>query len=123
MINLKNKFIKFLSAGVINSLASYLLYLLLVLFLSYQISYAMAFIFGIVLSFVLNTKYVFKVDQTIKKFMLFPLVYFVQYILGALMLNFLIELIGINKFFAPLVIAVFLLPVSYILSKLILTNN
>ena len=123
MINLKNKFIKFLSAGVINSLASYLLYLLLVLFLNYQIAYAMAFIFGIVLSFVLNTKYVFEVDQTIKKFLSFPLVYLVQYILGAIMLNFLIELIGINKFFAPLVIAVFLLPVSYILSKKILNNT
>ena len=123
LLNLKNKFIKFLSAGVINSVASYLVYLLLVLFLNYQASYATAFVFGIVLSFILNTKYVFEVDQTIKKFVLFPLVYLVQYILGAIMLNFLIELIGVNKFFAPLVIAVFLLPVSYILSKKILINN
>ena len=78
LLNLKNKFIKFLSAGVINSVASYLVYLLLVLFLNYQASYAMAFVFGIALSFVLNTKFVFEVDQTIKKFVLFPLVYFVQ---------------------------------------------
>lgn len=123
LLNLKNKFIKFLSAGVINSVASYLVYLLLVLFLNYQASYATAFVFGIVLSFILNTKYVFEVDQTIKKFVVFPLVYLVQYILGAFMLNFLIELIGISKFFAPLIVAVFLLPVNYILSKKILTNN
>jgi len=121
-LNLNNEFIKFLSAGVINTVASYLVYISLVLFLSYQVSYAMAFVFGIVLSFVLNTKYVFEVDQTIKKFVLFPLVYFAQYILGAIMMDFLIELIGIDKFFAPLVVVIVLFPVSYILSKLILSN-
>jgi putative flippase GtrA len=122
-MNLKNKFFRFLSAGVINSVATYLVYTLLVLFLSYQASYAVAFAFGIVLSFVLNTKYVFEVVQTKKKFVLFPLVYFVQYLLGAILLNFLIEIIGINKFFAPLFIAVCLLPVSYLLSKKILNNT
>lgn len=119
-MNLKNRFIKFIGAGVINTVASYLLYVVLVLFLSYQISYAIAFVFGIILSFVLNTKYVFEVEQNIKKFVLFPLVYLVQYLLGAFMMTFIVEAIGINKFFAPLVVTVCLLPISYLLSKKIL---
>jgi len=119
-MNLKNKFIKFLGAGVINTIASYVVYVLLVLFLSYQISYAIAFLFGILLSFVLNTKYVFEVEQTIKKFVLFPLVYLVQYLLGAFMMNIIVEIIGVNKIFAPIVVSVCLLPVSYVLSKKIL---
>ena len=122
-MNLKNKFLKFIGAGVINTIASYLVYLLLVLFLNYQVSYAIAFVFGIILSFVLNTKYVFEVEQTFKKFVLFPLVYLVQYLLGAYMMSFIIEIIGINKMFAPLIVTVCLLPVSYLLSKKILVRN
>ncbi len=122
-MNLKNKFIKFIGAGVINTVASYLLYVILVLFLNYQISYAIAFVFGIILSFVLNTKYVFEVEQTFKKFILFPLVYIVQYLLGAIMMNIIVEMIGVNKFFAPLVVTICLLPVSYLLSKKILQNK
>lgn len=122
-MNLKNKFLKFIGAGVINTIASYLVYLLLVLFLNYQISYAVAFVFGIVLSFALNTKYVFEVEQTFKKFILFPLVYLVQYLFGAFMMNFIIEILVINKIFAPLIVTVCLLPVSYLLSKKILIRN
>jgi putative flippase GtrA len=122
-MNLKNKFIKFIGAGLINTLLSYLLYAFLVLFLNYQISYAVAFVFGIGLSYILNTKYVFEVEQTFKKFILFPLVYLLQYLLGAFMMNFVIELVGINKFIAPLVVTVCLLPVSYLLSKKILVRS
>ena len=122
-MNLKNRFLKFIGAGVINTIASYLVYLLLVLFLNYQISYAIAFVFGIILSFILNTKYVFEVKQTLNKFVLFPFVYLVQYLLGAFMMNYIIEIIEVNKFLAPLVVTVCLLPVSYLLSKKILVRN
>lgn len=122
-MNLKNKFIKFIGAGVINTVVSYLLYVILVLFINYQISYAISFIFGIILSFILNTKYVFEVEQTIKKFVLFPLVYLVQYLLGAFMMNIIVEIIGVNKFFAPIIVSLCLIPVSYLLSKKILVRN
>ena len=90
-MNLKNKFLKFIGAGVLNTITSYLLYVILVLFSSYQVSYAISFVFGIILSFILNTKYVFEVEQTIKKFVLFPLVYLIQYLLGAFMMNFILK--------------------------------
>ncbi len=122
-MNLKNRFLKFIGAGVINTIASYLLYVIVVLFLSYQVSYAISFVFGIILSFILNTKYVFEVKQTLKKFVLFPFVYLVQYLLGAFMMNYIIEIIEVNKFLAPLVVTVCLLPVSYLLSKKILVRN
>lgn len=119
-MNLKNKFIKFIGVGVINTIASYLVYVLFALFLDYQIAYAIAFVFGIILSFILNTKYVFEVQQTIKKFLLFPLVYLIQYLLGAFMMNLIIETFEFNKFFAPLIVTICLIPVSYLLSKKIL---
>lgn len=122
-MNLKNKFVKFIGAGVINTLASYLLYVLFALFLNYQVAYAIAFIFGIVLSFVLNARYVFQVQQTMKKFFLFPLVYLVQYLLGAGMMSLIVEVFKIDKFLAPLIVTISLIPVSYMLTKKILQGN
>lgn len=119
-MNLKNKFIKFLGAGVLNTVLSYFLYAALVLFLSYQVSYALSFIFGILVSFVLNTKYVFETKQTMKKFTLFPLVYVMQYLCGALLMELIVDVFGITKFIAPLIVTICLLPISYILSKKIL---
>ncbi|MDX9960834.1 MAG: GtrA family protein [Aliarcobacter sp.] len=122
-MNLKNKFIKFIGVGVINTIASYLAYILFALFLDYQIAYAIAFVFGIILSFVLNTKYVFEVQQTIKKFLLFPLVYLIQYLLGAGMMSLIVEIFEINKFIAPLIVTMCLIPVSYLMSKKILEKS
>ncbi len=122
-MNLKNKFIKFIGAGVLNTIVSYLVYVVLALFLNYQISYAIAFVFGIVLSFVLNTKYVFEVQQTMRKFILFPLVYLIQYLLGAGMMSLIVEVFKIDKFLAPLIVTMCLIPVSYLLSKKILEKS
>lgn len=120
---LKNKLLKFIGVGGINTIVSYLLYALLALFLNYQIAYALAFVFGIVLSFFLSTRYVFAVEKTLKKFILFPLVYLVQYILGAGLLELIVSVFHIDKFLAPLFVTASLIPVSYILSKKILADS
>jgi len=119
-MNQKNKFLKFTGVGIINTMASYAVYLFLIFFFSYQISYIVAFVSGVALSFVLNSKYVFEVQQTLRKFTLFPLVYLVQYLLGALLMDVIIEVLGVSKFFAPLFVIICLTPVSYLLSKKIL---
>lgn len=120
---LKNKFIKFVGVGAINTISSYLIYAILALFLSYQVAYAIAFVFGIILSFVLNAKYVFEVQQTLKKFVLFPLVYLLQYCLGAGLMELIVGMLEIDKFLAPLIVTTFLIPVSYVFSKKILTDE
>ena len=101
-------------------MASYSVYLFLIFFFSYQISYVVAFVLGVALSFVLNSKYVFEVQQTVTKFALFPLVYLVQYLFGALLMGVIIEVLGVNKLIAPLFVIVCVMPISYLLSKKIL---
>jgi len=119
-MNLKNKFLKFSGVGIITTLASYSLYLFLIVFFNYQIAYVVAFVSGIAFSFVLNSTYVFKVQQTVRKFILFPLVYLVQYLLGAMLMGVVIEVLGVSNLIAPLFVIFCLMPVSYLLSKKIL---
>lgn len=120
---MQNKFVKFIGVGGINTILSYAAYIFLALFLNYQLSYALAYLLGIAFSFVLNARYVFETEQTMKKFALFPFVYVVQYLAGALMMNFSIERLGIDIFAAPLIVAVALIPLSYFLSKKILVGS
>lgn len=117
---LQNRFLKFIGIGGLNTILSYVIYLLLLIFLNYQVSYAIAFALGILLSFWLNTQYVFQSKRTMKKFTLFPLVYLVQYIAGALLLGVLVEYLNIDKIFGPIIVTVILLPMTYLMSRKIL---
>lgn len=110
----------FLAGGLLNTLLTYGIYLLLNLYINYQKSYAIAYITGIVFSYLFNAQIVFNVKKSWKGLMAYPLVYLLQYIVAALMLNLMIEKLGVPKDIAPLLIIVLLLPVTYLLSKTIL---
>lgn len=115
--------IKFVGVGAINTGLTYLLYLGLMLFVSYQIAYAIAFVAGILIAYVLNTRYVFKVNQSVKKLLLFPLVYLIQYVCGAAMMHVWVAKLSINASVAPLLTTVTLLPLTYALTKIILKDR
>lgn len=120
---LRNKFLKFIGAGGVNTLLSYLMYVLLLQYFDYQISYALAFLFGIFLAFWLNTQYVFQSKRTVKKFVIFPLVYVIQYVAGALLLGIVVEYLAIDKTCGPIIVTVILLPITYLMSKKVLISR
>jgi putative flippase GtrA len=112
--------IYFVLSGGLNTLATYLLYLLLLNFLHYQIAYATSFIAGILLSYVLSTRFVFRTTHSWVKFSLFPLVYLISYAAGAAVLALSVNRLGIDQRIAPLVSACVTLPLSFVLSRLVL---
>jgi putative flippase GtrA len=114
------RWVSFLVGGCLNTLLTYGIYLLLNMYMSYQKSYVIAYISGIVFSYLFNAQVVFNVKKSWKGLMAYPLVYLFQYVLGALMLSFMVEKLSIPKEIAPLLIIVLLLPVTYLLSKTIL---
>lgn len=117
---INHPFIRFIGMGGLNTLATYLLYFSLVLFFNYQIAYTISYIFGIFFAYWLNLKIVFQTKSTKKKLFLFPFVYLFQYLFGLLIMYVLIEMLGFNQFFAPLVVAICSLPITFILSRFIL---
>lgn len=110
----------FLVGGGLNTALTYGIYLVLNMFVGYQISYGIAYVCGIVFSYLFNSKLVFEVRRSWKGLLLYPLVYVLQYLGAALLLGFAVESIGIPKEVAPLLIIVLMLPVTYLMSKLIL---
>ena len=117
------QFIKFVGVGGINTVVTYMIYLILLLFINYQISYAIAYLFGIILSYWLNLQFVFNEKGSKRKIITFPLVYLVQYLLGAFLLYVFVDQFRINKAFGPLIVVFLSVPITFLLTKKILTKN
>lgn len=114
------RWVYFLAGGCLNTLLTYVIYLLLHIFIGYQISYGIAYACGVVFSYLFNSKLVFEVKRSWKGLLLYPLVYVLQYLGSALLLGFAVESIGIPKEIAPLLVIILLLPVTYLMSNVIL---
>lgn len=112
--------LRFLAGGILNTGATLVLYWILMQFMHYQLAYLASFCAGVLLSYVLNTRYVFKARHSWLKFVLFPLVYLITYSIGALVLRLAVEYFGVPASVAPLVPIVVTLPLSFLLTKFVL---
>ena len=113
-------FAKFLAVGAINTAASYALFVALELLLPYVVAYAIAYVCGIVLSYVLNTAFVFHVRQSWSTFLRFPLVYVVQFALGSAIVVALVEGFAVSPRLAALVAIVATIPVTFVAARFVL---
>lgn len=119
------RWLRFLLGGGVNTAFTYAVYLALNTVLAYQVAYFIAYALGVVFSYWFNAVVVFRVSLSWKGLLSYPVVYVVQYVASAFLLGGLVELAGIGEVFAPLVVAIVMVPVTYVLSKFVLewTNH
>lgn len=114
------QFFRFLIVGGVNTGFSYLAYLFLLWLSGWAVlAYSLTFLLFVPFSYFLNLKLTFQTAHSGKKFFSFPLVFVVQYFVGLAVFKISL-LIG-----APAEIAVFPvllvnIPVSFLLSRLLL---
>lgn len=108
--------------GGVNTALTYGIYLALGAIIHYQIAYGIAYVAGVVFSFFFNTRLVFKTRMSLIKFLRYPLVYLVQYIFSALVLMLLVENGWLSEKVAPLLVVLASIPLTYILSKILLRD-
>lgn len=116
---LKARFVRFLCTGGINTIITYAIYLVLLQIINYQLSYTIAFVAGIMIAYFLNKVFVFKTHQGWKSVMLYPFVYFIQYLFGMLILWLLVSQTGLSVEFAPLVVVALSVPLTYWLTRFV----
>jgi len=117
------RWIKFIGGGAVNTGFTYLVYICLGYFVNYQLAYFVAYFLGILFSYFFNAKFVFHVSLDWKSFFSYPLAYVVQYFLSAFLLSGIVEFVGVHEYIAPLLICVIMLPITYLMSKLILIRG
>lgn len=117
---LLKQIVRFLLSGAINTGVTYAIYLLLLPHLDYRSAYSVSFLCGIVLSYAINVRYVFRVRAGWKSFALYPLVYLAQYLIGILILYVAVDKFGIAREYALLASIAVSVPVTFLISRTIL---
>ncbi|WP_458372478.1 GtrA family protein [Pseudomonas mandelii] len=85
----------------------------------YTYAYSLSYALSIVISYVLNARYVFNEPLSLKKLLSFPLVYIVQYLSGLCLIYIAVEQLSIPVIFAPLLVVVITLPITFLLARFI----
>ncbi|MBI5438018.1 MAG: GtrA family protein [Nitrosomonadales bacterium] len=119
---IRGEFARFLLAGAANTLLTYLLYLFLLEFLAYLLAYSITFCTGIALSYFLNVYFVFKQRASFSSFVKFPIVYIIQYSLGAAILWLLVDMAGVSPAIAMIGVIAATIPVTFLASRFVLTK-
>lgn len=114
------QFIKFGIVGLSNTvigLGSY--YLFLYLGCHYMIANILSWILSVFNAFYWNSKYVFKTTNTWLKALLKTYVsYGISFIIGAILLYILVEIVNISDIIAPVLVLLITIPLNFILNKL-----
>ncbi|MBS4218957.1 GtrA family protein [Bacillus sp. FJAT-49711] len=117
-------FFRFVIVGFINTFNYYVIYLSLVYFkMPYIGSHSIAFGVSMIGSFYLNCYFTYRTKPTLAKFFQFPLTYVVNYTVTTASLFIFVDLLHLNKFFAPLISMVLPIPFTYMVSKWILVKE
>jgi putative flippase GtrA len=113
---------RYLVAGAVNTLTSWLCYLLLLPWASYRLAYTASFAFGILLSFLLNCWFVFGVPLRWRRLLPYPGVYLAQYGVGLAVVWLAVEKAGLPAWSGPLVALAFTLPLGFLLTRRVLVG-
>jgi len=113
---------RYLVAGAVNTVASWLVYLASLQLVSYRLAYPVAFGFGILLSFVLNSWFVFGVPLRWRRLLPYPAVYLAQFAVGYAVVWLVVEKLGWPVWPAPLISLVFTVPLGFVLTRRLLVS-
>lgn len=113
---------RFLIAGGLNTVLTYIFYLILVGWMSYTIAFSLSFVAGIFIAFVIYSRFVFQVPLVLSKLFQYPLLYAAQYVAGLMLLALLVDHFGFNDRIAPIVNVIVLTPIMFLLNKWFLTK-
>lgn len=112
--------LRFALGGALNTGLSYGLYVLLHRWLPYQAAYALAYAAGIVFAYWFNARFVFHVPLSWRGLFAYPLVYLVQYLASAVLLELLVTRMSVPAVFAPLLVSAVMLPLTFVMSRWVL---
>ena len=108
------KLVRYGASGSINTVITYVLFLILSQYIDYRITIGIVYVIGIVISFFLNRKFVFKVKG---KFGIFAIIMIIMFLVNLMITWILVESFNIEKEWAQLFAIFVVFGLGYILNK------
>lgn len=115
---LKKQMLGFAITGTLSTLLMFILYVGFNKIMNYQYSYFIAYCISVIALYFMNILFVFNGRVSIQNFLKFPLIYLLQYLVGAVSLKFIVRL-GFPVTYAPIVVVIVLLPVTFVLNRIV----
>ena len=136
----QHEFLRFLVTGSINTAASWVVYLIIrhalealhvpaialtdhIALTTDKFAFTVAYLFGVVFTYYLSSRWVFRVAMSWRSFLQFPSIYVVQYSFGIVLMHILVDRLHFPVDFAPLAVIVLSMPVTFVLSRFVLKRG
>ena len=119
----RTEFFRFVTAGLINTAVTLLAFEGLRRMMPYLVAYSLTYAFGIVLSYALNVAFVFQTKRSVRTAALFPMIYAVQYLVGAAMMWLMVSNFALHPTLALALTVGMTIPITFILSRTILRSS
>lgn len=119
----RQRWLLFTLGGALNTGISYGLYWVLSNVLQYQVAYLIAYVVGVLISYWFNASLVFHTPLSWRGLFTYPWVYVAQYVTSAVLLAGLVEVVGLHRGWAPLLVTVAMVPVTYLLTRAVLLGR
>ncbi|MBM9621150.1 GtrA family protein [Streptomyces zhihengii] len=119
-MTLRGQIVRFASVGVVNTGTYYGLYLVLLRWLPYVAAHVVAFLVSMVGSFFLTSYFTYRTRPTWRKFLLFPLTNAANFAVTTGGVWLLVDVLGQNRTYAPLIAAAAAIPVTFVVSRTIM---
>ena len=113
----------FLLVGGSTTIMSYATYLILLLAIPYTAAYVASFAIGIVWSYTVNARYVFKARWSWRGMFSYPFAYTAQIVGGVLIVYFSVRYLHVPNTLAPAIAITLTLPATYLLSRWIIRRD
>lgn len=112
--------VRFVAAGALNTVLTFLLYQVLILFAVYPLAYSISFVAGIVFAANVYARTVFKVELRPKTATCFAIFYIASYLVGLGLLVFVVDYLSTPKWLAPVFVMMVMVPLNFFGSRLTL---
>jgi putative flippase GtrA len=118
-----HEFGRYLIVGGVNTFLTYAIYLGGLKFTTYRLAYSVSFVCGILFSYLFNAQFVFRKQLRVVKALQFSMVYVGQYFVGLGLLLVLVEVVHLNKKFAPILLIFLIIPANYWLNRCVIKGR
>jgi putative flippase GtrA len=115
--------VRYVIAGGFNTVVTYVAYVALVPLVGYVIAFSATYAAGILLSYYLNARFVFRRRLQWRHALQFPLVYVEQYGLGLALTAAFVEVADVNADYAAAFAIIITVPITYWLSRWIIKGR
>lgn len=114
--------VRFLAVGGANFFVTYAVYLLALLAVDYKIAFAISFVTGLLFTSVLTIRHTFTANLTVVRIAVYGAYYVLYFFVNIRFIEMLIETVGMDEKWAPLVSLLVLTPIHYLLSKVLVAR-